>query len=133
MFEIRIEFTPFNFHELMMWLAATTGTITSPGFHSFVLVVDDAHCPSLFGRADELEASRLVDQTLWNLSQRTGMKMIVRQRTLWVNFRNEMVKAFPLMSSAGVIKFKLDDPPPLLHYTVLSEVGFDQGYGPTFV
>lgn len=98
-----------------MWLASTTGTITSSGFHKFVLVVDDAHCPRLFGRPEDRDALRLVDQTLWDLSQRTGMKMTVRESSLHASFRDDMAKAFPLMISAGVFEFELSDPPLYLY------------------
>jgi len=114
-FEIRIDFTPFNFYGLMMWLALTIHTIASPGFHKFVLVVEDARCPGLFERADGRDALRLVDQALWNLSQRTGMKMTVREISLGVSFCNEMEKAFPLMASAGGLEFKVNDPPSCLY------------------
>jgi hypothetical protein len=96
-------------------VGSTTGTITSPRFHSFVLVVDEAHCPRLFERADELDALKLVDQTLLHLFQRTGMKMTVRERVLSVGFRNEIEKAFPLMLSAGVFELELNDSPPFLY------------------
>lgn len=98
-----------------MWLASTTGTIASPEFHRFVLVVEDAHCPKLFGRHHEQSALKLVDHTLWSLSQRTGMKMIVRERVLRGSFRKEVEQAFPLMVSAGAFEFELDDPPPCIY------------------
>jgi len=90
-------------------------TIASPGFHKFVLVVEDARCPGLFERADGRDALRLVDQALWNLSQRTGMKMTVREISLGASFCNEMEKAFPLMASAGGLEFKVNDPPSYLY------------------
>ena len=103
-----------------MWLVSTTGTITSHGFHKFILVVEDAHCPRLFARADhfgifdERDVLRLLDHTLWYLSQRTGMKMTVRERGLCASFRNDIERAFPLMVSAG-LQFELNDPPPCLY------------------
>lgn len=113
--EIHIEFSPFNFHGFTTWLASTAGTITSPRFHRFILVIEDAHCPKLFGRADGREALKLVDQALWHLSQRNGMKMIVKERVLRGSFRNEIEKAFPLMVSAGAFEFEFNDPQPCLY------------------
>ncbi|KAF9785542.1 hypothetical protein BJ322DRAFT_837976 [Thelephora terrestris] len=63
-FEVRIEFTLFHFHEFTMWLVLTIGTIASPEFHSIVLVVQDAHCPKLFGEHHPQSALSLVDLTL---------------------------------------------------------------------
>ena len=91
----------------MMWLALTAGTIASPGFHKFVLVVDDACCPIIFEGAEKRDALRLVDQTFCALSRRTGMKMTVRGRSLCACFRIEMEKAFPRMLSAGAFEFEL--------------------------
>lgn len=61
-FEIRIEFRPFDFREFTRWLASTTGTIVPPVFHGFFLVVEDAHCPRLFGRVDERGAVNVGDK-----------------------------------------------------------------------
>lgn len=114
-FEVRIEFTPTNFHEFILWLTSTMGTITSPEFQRFVLVVEDAHCPRLFARFEERVALRLADQTLWHLWQRTGMKMTVRERILRASFRNDVERAFLLMVSAGALEFELSDPQPPLY------------------
>jgi hypothetical protein len=99
----------------MIWLASAAGSITSPVFHKFVLVVDDAHCPGLFGRVDERGALMILEQTLWSLSQRTGMKMTVKERHLPASFRDEVEKAFPIMLSAGMLEFELTDPPQFLY------------------
>lgn len=114
--EIRIEFPLFNFHELMGWFASTLSTITSPEFHRFVLVIEDAHYRKVFGNTDVQSAPNLVDQTLLSLSQRTGMKLVVKGRTLHSGFRDVMEKAFPLMASAGVLEFEPNDSPPCLHW-----------------
>lgn len=103
----------YNFHEFTMWLLLTIGTITSPEFHSFILAVQDAHCPKLFGERHPQSALSLVDLTLWNLSQLTGMRMIVRERILHASFREEVEQTFPLMVSVGALEFELDSPPLL--------------------
>ena len=51
------------------------------------------------------------DQALLRLSQRAGMKMVVKPRVLSVPFRHEVEGAFPLMVSAGVLEFETNSSP----------------------
>ena len=47
-----------------------------------------------------------VDRALLHLSQRTGMKMVIKKRILYEIFCNVMRSAFPLLVSAGALEFE---------------------------
>jgi len=110
-FEIRFELSPYVFRDLVLWLATIVNTINSPVFSRFVLVVDIARFQQLFRKIDGRTAWEPTDQALLRLSQRTGMKLVVRARVLHVGFCRWVVDAFPLMASAGALEFESNDPP----------------------
>lgn len=93
------------------WLTSTLSTITSPEFHRFVLVVDFEYHRVAFGSPNGQSASKLVDQAWFSLSQRTGMKLIVKGKgwALHSDFREVMEKAFPIMASAEMLEFEPND------------------------
>ena len=86
----------------MVWLAWVINTITSPVFSRFVLAVDRMRFH--FGEG----GWGLVDQALLRLSQQTGMKMIVRGRSMHVTSREAIKESFPLMVLAGAFEIELD-------------------------
>lgn len=74
-------------------------------------MVGRANFHPLFQKIDGKSAWEAADQALLRLSQRTGMKMIVKGRVLHDTFRNVMENAFPLMVSAGVFELEPNGPP----------------------
>jgi len=84
-------------------LASVINTITSPAFFRFVLTVDRTRFH--FGT----NGWGLADRALSRLSQQTGMKMIVRGKTLRGTSCEVVENSFPLMVSAGAFKIELDD------------------------
>lgn len=114
-FELRLQLSSYVFRDLVFWLASVINTITSPVFSRFVLVTNSVNFRSLFRRIDGKSAWDLADQALLRLSQRTGMKMIVRRKVLHDNFCSSLKDAFPLMVSAGAFEFEPNDLPPCTH------------------
>lgn len=112
-FEFRFEFSTYIFHDLVLWFASVIDTITSPVFSRFILVADSANFNQLFRKIDAYGKSgwEFADQALLRLSQRTGMKMVVKRRVLHETFRNVMRGTFPLMVSAGAFEFEYNDSP----------------------
>ena len=86
----------------MLWLESVINTITSPVFSRFVLRVDRTKFD--FGG----DAWGIVDRALLRLSQQTGMKMIMRERSLYAASREAIMETFPLMVSAGAFEIELD-------------------------
>ena len=87
----------------MLWLESVINTITSPVFSRFVLRVDRTKFD--FGG----DAWGIVDRALLCLSQQTGgMKMIMRERSLYATSREAIMETFPLMVSAGAFEIELD-------------------------
>ena len=95
----------------MFWLASVVDTITSPVFSRFVLVADSGNPLPLFRKFDEKNAWDPADQALLRLSQRAGMKMVVKRRVLSEPFREVVEGAFPLMVSAGALEFETNHSP----------------------
>lgn len=115
-FELRLQLSSYAFRDLVFWLASVINTITSPVFSKFVLVANIANYQSLFRRrVDGKSAWDVADQALLRLSQRTGMKMIVRRKVLHDVFCNALRNAFPLMVSAGAFEFEANDLLPCSH------------------
>ena len=114
-FELRFELSPYVFHDLVSWLASVISTVTSPTFSRFILVANSADFNPLFRRISGRSAWEPADQALLLLSQRTGMKMIVRGRILHDTFCNAMRDSFPLMVSAGAFEFEFNDSLPCTH------------------
>jgi len=114
-FELRLQLSSYVFRDLVFWLASVISTITSPVFSRFVLVTNSVNFRSLFRRIDGKSAWDLADQALLRLSQKTGMKMIVRRKVLHDDFCSSLKDAFPLMVSAGAFEFEPNDLPPCTH------------------
>ena len=95
----------------MLWLASVVDTITSPIFSRFVLVTDSGNPNPLFRKFDEKSQWDPADQALLRLSQRVGMKMVVKRWALSDSFRDVVEGAFPLMVSAGVLEFETNRSP----------------------
>ena len=93
-------------------MASVIDTITSPVFSRFVLVPNSTQVYPLFRKYDVRDTWKPVDQALLRLSQRTEAKVIVKGRTLHEAFRTKMENAFPLIMSAEVLEFELDDSLP---------------------
>jgi len=95
----------------VLWLASVVDTITSPVFSRFVLVVD-GECPYppswKFNEKSQWDST---DQALLRLSQRAGVKMVVKRGVLNDPFRDVVEGAFPLMVSAGVLEFETNSSP----------------------
>ena len=110
-FELRFERFTYVFRDLVLWLASVANTITTPVFSRFVLVANSGNPLLLFQNFDDKNVWDPADQALLRLSQRTGMKMVVKRRFINEPFRNVMEGAFPLMVSAGVFEFETNDMP----------------------
>ena len=95
----------------MLWLASVADTITSHVFSRFVLMADSANPLPIFRKLDWDNTWDPADQALLRLSQRTGMKMVVKRRVLNEPFRDVTKNAFPLTVSAGVLEFEINDSP----------------------
>ena len=78
------------------------GTLTDPG-------VGIVSC--IRYALERLGRDMPADQALLRLSQRAGMKMVVKRRVLSEPFREVVEGAFPLMVSAGALEFETNHSP----------------------
>lgn len=108
-FELHLELQFHVFSDFVLWLASVISTITSPAFTRFVFVVDSTNFHPLFRRIGGKSAWELVDRALLSLSQQTGMKMVVKGRSLHDPLREAVSDSFPFMASAAMIEFEPDD------------------------
>ena len=105
-FELRLDFSSYAFRDLMLWLASIVSTVTSPVFSRFVFVANRAVPHLICRKAGWKNGWEPADQALLRLSQRTGMKVIVKGSALREPFCDVMRAAFPLMVTAEAFEFE---------------------------
>ena len=88
----------------MIWLASAIGTITSPVFSRFVLMISSVN----FRRIDRKSAWDLADQASSLVTPPTTNRenVVVRRRALRDSFCDTLGDPFPLMVSTGAVEFE---------------------------
>ena len=96
-------------YKIVPRLTSTIRSITSPRFHGFTLVVEDAKHGAEFEKRNQRGTMKLIDQALSTLSQQTGMKVTVKGRNRRGGPRVVTEEVFPLMVSAGAFECEIID------------------------